>query len=86
MIPEAGGDDFDHLPADYIREQAGIDRSDNRVQRELLDADRRKLPLGDADTVRVNVGGLAGGDHFASNLTISFPRWLSARYWPAGLH
>ena len=32
-----GGDDFDHLLADYIREQAGIpDRSDNRVQRELL--------------------------------------------------
>ena len=36
-----GGDDFDHLLADYIREQAGIpDRSDNRVQRELLDAEQ----------------------------------------------
>ena len=34
-----GGDDFDHLLADYLREQAGLsDRSDNRVQRELLDA------------------------------------------------
>ncbi len=57
-----GGDDFDHLLADYIREQAGIaDRSDNRVQRELLDAAiAAKIALSDADTVRVNVAGWQG--------------------------
>ncbi|EAY6179098.1 Fe-S protein assembly chaperone HscA [Salmonella enterica] len=57
-----GGDDFDHLLADYIREQAGIaDRSDNRVQRELLDAAiAAKIALSDADTVRVNVAGWRG--------------------------
>ncbi|EAM9237886.1 Fe-S protein assembly chaperone HscA [Salmonella enterica] len=57
-----GGDDFDHLLADYIREQAGIaDRSDNRVQRELLDAAiAAKIALSDADTVCVNVAGWQG--------------------------
>ncbi|EBH2026981.1 Fe-S protein assembly chaperone HscA [Salmonella enterica subsp. enterica serovar Typhimurium] len=57
-----GGDDFDHLLADYIREQAGIaDRSDNRVQRELLDAAiAAKIALSDADTVRVNVASWQG--------------------------
>lgn len=57
-----GGDDFDHLLADYIRQQAGIaDRSDNRVQRELLDAAiAAKIALSDADTVRVNVAGWQG--------------------------
>ncbi|PDN28103.1 Fe-S protein assembly chaperone HscA [Salmonella enterica] len=57
-----GGDDFYHLLADYIREQAGIaDRSDNRVQRELLDAAiAAKIALSDADTVRVNVAGWQG--------------------------
>lgn len=57
-----GGDDFDHLLADYIREQAGIaDRSDNRVQRELLDAAiAAKIALSDADAVRVNVAGWQG--------------------------
>ncbi len=82
-----GGDDFDHLLADYIREQAGIaDRSDNRVQRELLDAAiAAKIALSDADTVRVNVAGWQGRS-LASSLTISFPRWLSARYWPAVAH
>lgn len=54
-----GGDDFDHLLADYLREQAGLnDRSDNRLQRELLDAAiAAKIALSDADTARVNVGG-----------------------------
>ncbi|HED2609634.1 TPA: Fe-S protein assembly chaperone HscA [Citrobacter koseri] len=57
-----GGDDFDHLLADYIREQAGIaDRSDNRVQRELLDAAiAAKIALSDADSVSVNVAGWQG--------------------------
>lgn len=57
-----GGDDFDHLLADYIREQADIpDRSDNRVQRELLDAAiAAKIALSDADSVTVNVAGWQG--------------------------
>lgn len=57
-----GGDDFDHLLADYIREQAGIaDRSDARVQRELLDAAiDAKIALSDAQTVTVNVSGWQG--------------------------
>ncbi len=60
-----GGDDFDHLLADYIREQAGIaDRSDNRVQRELLDAAiAAKIAPSDADSVSVRCGGLAGRHH-----------------------
>jgi len=57
-----GGDDFDHLLADYIREQAGIaDRSDVRVQRELLDAAiDAKIALSDAQSVTVNVAGWSG--------------------------
>jgi len=57
-----GGDDFDHLLADYLREQAGLnDRSDNRLQRELLDAAiAAKIALSDAETARVNVGGGQG--------------------------
>ncbi|MDX6020343.1 Fe-S protein assembly chaperone HscA [Scandinavium sp. V105_16] len=57
-----GGDDFDHLLADFIREQAGItSRSDNRVQRELLDAaTAAKIALSDADRVRVDVAGWQG--------------------------
>ena len=57
-----GGDDFDHLLADYIREQAGIsDRSDVRIQRELLDAAiDAKIALSDAQTVTVNVAGWQG--------------------------
>ncbi len=51
-----------HLLADYIREQAGIsDRSDARVQRELLDAAiDAKIALSDAQTVTVNVAGWQG--------------------------
>ncbi|MFW1015920.1 Fe-S protein assembly chaperone HscA [Cronobacter dublinensis] len=57
-----GGDDFDHLLADYIREQAGIaDRSDNRIQRQLLDAaTQAKIALSDADVAQVNVAGWQG--------------------------
>ncbi|MEG6183233.1 Fe-S protein assembly chaperone HscA [Enterobacter sichuanensis] len=57
-----GGDDFDHLLADYIREQAGIaDRSDAHVQRELLDAAiDAKIALSDAQSASVNVAGWQG--------------------------
>ncbi|WP_404653251.1 Fe-S protein assembly chaperone HscA [Raoultella terrigena] len=57
-----GGDDFDHLLADYLREQAGLsDRSDNRLQRELLDAAiEAKIALSAAETARVDVGGWQG--------------------------
>lgn len=57
-----GGDDFDHLLADAIREQAGLsDRSDNRLQRELLDAaTAAKIALSDADSATVNVAGWKG--------------------------
>ena len=57
-----GGDDFDHLLADYLRELAWLsDRSDNRLQRELLDAAiAAKIALSDADSVSVNVGGWQG--------------------------
>ncbi|MGU5964260.1 Fe-S protein assembly chaperone HscA [Klebsiella aerogenes] len=57
-----GGDDFDHLLADYLREQAGLrDRSDNRLQRELLDAAiAAKIALSDADVAHVEVGSWQG--------------------------
>ncbi len=57
-----GGDDFDHLLADWLREQAGIaDRSDDRVQRQLLDAAiSAKIALSDADSTVVEVAGWQG--------------------------
>ncbi|SCC60555.1 Fe-S protein assembly chaperone HscA [Kosakonia oryziphila] len=57
-----GGDDFDHLLADYIREQAGLtDRSDARQQRELLDAAiAAKIALSDADNTTVDMAGWQG--------------------------
>ncbi|EFE95854.1 Fe-S protein assembly chaperone HscA [Serratia odorifera] len=57
-----GGDDFDHLLADWLREQAGIaDRSDHGVQRQLLDAAiKAKIALSEADSVAVEVAGWRG--------------------------
>lgn len=57
-----GGDDFDHLLADWLREQAGIDsRDDHGIQRQLLDAAiAAKIALSDADTVDVSVAGWQG--------------------------
>jgi len=57
-----GGDDFDHLLADHFREQASLtDRSDDRVQRQLLDAAiAAKIALSDADRVAVEVAGWKG--------------------------
>ncbi|MFM1330375.1 Fe-S protein assembly chaperone HscA [Yersinia enterocolitica] len=57
-----GGDDFDHLLADWLREQAGIDsRDDHGVQRQLLDAAiAAKITLSDAEVVDVSVAGWQG--------------------------
>ncbi|CAI1941617.1 Fe-S protein assembly chaperone HscA [Serratia proteamaculans] len=57
-----GGDDFDHLLADWLREQAGVaDRSDHSVQRQLLDAAiAAKIALSDADSTVVEVAGWQG--------------------------
>jgi molecular chaperone HscA len=57
-----GGDDFDHLLADLLREQAGTsDRSDARVEREFLDAaTAAKIALSDADENTVEVAGWKG--------------------------
>lgn len=57
-----GGDDFDHLLADWLREQAGVaDRSDHGVQRQLLDAAiKAKIALSSADSAAVEVAGWRG--------------------------
>lgn len=81
-----GGDDFDHLLADFIREQAGIaDRSDARA-RELLDAAiDAKIALKDAQAVTVNVAGWQGEitrEQFNDLIT----SLVNARCWPAVAH
>lgn len=57
-----GGDDFDHLLADWLREQAGIDsRDDHGIQRQLLDAAiAAKIALSDAEVAEVSVAGWQG--------------------------
>ncbi|QCT22395.1 Fe-S protein assembly chaperone HscA [Jejubacter calystegiae] len=57
-----GGDDFDNLLADWLREQAGVsDRQDATLQRQLLDAaTAAKIALSDADSVAVDVAGWRG--------------------------
>ncbi|WP_278810138.1 Fe-S protein assembly chaperone HscA [Obesumbacterium proteus] len=57
-----GGDDFDHLLADFLREQSGYaDRSDARIQRQFLDvAVEAKIALSDAERVDVEVAGWKG--------------------------
>ncbi|WP_252145831.1 Fe-S protein assembly chaperone HscA [Yokenella regensburgei] len=57
-----GGDDFDHLLASLLREQAGIsDRSDARIERQFLDAaTSAKIALSDAEQTRVAVAGWEG--------------------------
>lgn len=57
-----GGDDFDHLLADWLREQAGIaSRHDHSVQRQLLDAAiAAKIALSHAPNTRVEVAGWQG--------------------------
>ncbi|MCW2475631.1 Fe-S protein assembly chaperone HscA [Candidatus Symbiopectobacterium sp. NZEC151] len=57
-----GGDDFDHLLVEWLREQAGVnDRSDARVQRELIEtALHAKVALSAAPSVTVQVGNWQG--------------------------
>ncbi|MDR0218770.1 MAG: Fe-S protein assembly chaperone HscA [Enterobacteriaceae bacterium] len=56
-----GGDDFDHLLADWIRERAGITDTDHGLQRQLLDiATQTKIALSDADSAAINIAGWQG--------------------------
>lgn len=57
-----GGDDFDHLLADWLKEQAGLSgQLDARTQRELLDAAASiKHGLTDADAVVCTFAGWQG--------------------------
>ncbi|UQY43218.1 Fe-S protein assembly chaperone HscA [Erwinia sp. PK3-005] len=57
-----GGDDFDHLLADWLREQAGLhDRDDHGVQRQLLDkAIAAKIALSTDDSTVVTLGNWQG--------------------------
>ncbi|PQQ40564.1 Fe-S protein assembly chaperone HscA [Photorhabdus luminescens] len=57
-----GGDDFDLILADWIREQAVIgDRNDHSLQRQLLDtATQAKIALSDADIAEINIAGWQG--------------------------
>ncbi|NRN28709.1 Fe-S protein assembly chaperone HscA [Photorhabdus heterorhabditis] len=52
-----GGDDFDLMLVDWIREQAGISsRDDHSLQRQLLDiATQVKIALSDADVAAINI-------------------------------
>jgi len=57
-----GGDDFDHLLADWLRARAGLhDRGDHGVQRQLLDsAIAAKIALSDQDSTTVTLGDWQG--------------------------
>ncbi|MEI7187906.1 Fe-S protein assembly chaperone HscA [Dickeya dianthicola] len=57
-----GGDDFDHLLVEWIRERAGITtRDDHQLQQVLLNtAVQTKIALSDAQTVPVSVAGWQG--------------------------
>ncbi|AJJ17703.1 Fe-S protein assembly chaperone HscA [Yersinia intermedia] len=76
-----GGDDFDHLLADWLREQAGIDsRDDHGIQRQLLDAAiAAKIALSDAEVAEVSVAGWQGQitrGQFESLITVLIKRTL----------
>lgn len=57
-----GGDDFDHLLAEWIREQAGLtQRDDHRLQRQLLDlAGQAKIALSTQKHVPLEIAGWKG--------------------------
>ncbi|RUR96033.1 Fe-S protein assembly chaperone HscA [Pectobacterium polaris] len=57
-----GGDDFDHLLAEWLREQTGIyDRDDRQLDHAFRDAAvKAKIALSSAESVRVDVAGWQG--------------------------
>ncbi|KGA33383.1 chaperone protein HscA [Pectobacterium brasiliense] len=57
-----GGDDFDHLLAEWLREQAGIhDRDDSQLDHAFRHAAvKAKVALSSAESVRVDVAGWQG--------------------------
>lgn len=57
-----GGDDFDHLLAEWLREQAGIhDRDDRQLDHAFCDAAvKAKIALSSAESARVDVAGWQG--------------------------
>ncbi|MGF1773884.1 Fe-S protein assembly chaperone HscA [Vibrio wakamikoensis] len=56
-----GGDDFDHLVADHLQQQAGKSELNAHEQRELLDAaTQAKIDLSQNDVATVNVLGWQG--------------------------
>ncbi|MDC9597152.1 Fe-S protein assembly chaperone HscA [Xenorhabdus anantnagensis] len=51
-----GGDDFDSLLANWIRDQAGISDNDHKLQRQLLDiATQAKITLSEADRAEISI-------------------------------
>ncbi|MDC9592726.1 Fe-S protein assembly chaperone HscA [Xenorhabdus sp. IM139775] len=56
-----GGDDFDLLLANWIREQAGISDNGHGLQRQLLDvAAQAKITLSEAEKADINIAGWQG--------------------------
>ncbi|MGR5175913.1 Fe-S protein assembly chaperone HscA [Vibrio parahaemolyticus] len=56
-----GGDDFDHLVADYLQQQIGKTELNAREQRQLLDASTQaKIDLSQNDTAAIDVLGWQG--------------------------
>jgi molecular chaperone HscA len=56
-----GGDDFDHLIADYLQQQIGLEALSANQQRELLDAaTQAKITLTDSETASISVLGWQG--------------------------
>ncbi|SHH33537.1 Fe-S protein assembly chaperone HscA [Ferrimonas marina] len=77
-----GGDDFDHLLADYLAEQSGLDARDPANQRRLLnEACRVKEALSDQDSVQAQLGDwqqTINVDHFNELIQPLIKRTLMA--------
>lgn len=78
-----GGDDFDHLLADWLKAQAGLDgQLDARLQRELLDAATAiKHGLTDTDSVSCAFAGWQGELSVSSSMP-SYCPWSNVPCWP----
>ncbi|OTA19369.1 molecular chaperone DnaK [Xenorhabdus beddingii] len=56
-----GGDDFDSLLANWVREQAGISDNDHGLQRQLLDiATQAKITLSEAESAEIRIADWQG--------------------------